>query len=311
MAGLKEIKRRLASVNNTKKITYAMKLVAAAKLRKVQEEVVGFRRYRASLYDMHEVLKVAFDSSLGQEDLGTDLLSEERDVNSVCLLIVGGFRGLAGGYNTNVSKAIDATLKNVSQKYPGAAISAVVLGKKACEHLRKRKIRIEKSYEKLPDVVSKWPLAEVVDKVVADYRSGDVDKTFLIFTEFRSALSQHVNTLQLLPFSAEAGDVVNSDVVGAKKGPEKSSTKPLDVISEPSIKEVLAEVVQRMVKAELLYASLNAQASEHGSRMTAMDAATKNASDLVDRLRLTYNKLRQSGITAELLDIIGGAEAIR
>jgi F-type H+-transporting ATPase subunit gamma len=308
MAGLKEIKRRLASVNNTKKITYAMKLVAAAKLRKVQEEVVGFRRYRGSLYEMHDVLKLAFDSSSGHEDVGTDLLSEERDVKSVCLLIVGGFRGLAGGYNSNVSKAIDATLKTVNQKYPGAVISAVVLGKKACEHLRKRRIRIEKSYEKLPDSVSKWPLSEIVDKVVADYRSGDVDKTFLIFTEFRSALSQHVTTNQLLPFAARTGDV---GVVGGSKGVEKSSSSALDVICEPSIKEVLAEVVQRMVMAELVYASLNGQASEHGSRMTAMDAATKNASDLVDRLRLTYNKLRQSGITAELLDIIGGAEAIR
>lgn len=310
MAGLKEIKRRLASVNNTKKITYAMKLVAAAKLRKVQEEVVGFRRYRSTLFEMHEVLKSAFDASLGHEDIGTNLLSEERDVKSVSLLIVGGFRGLAGGYNANVSKAIDAALKNVSQKYPGAAVSAVVLGKKACEHLRKRRIMIEKSYEKLPDSVSKWPLTEVIDKVVADYRSGSVDKTFLIFTEFRSALSQNVTVNQLLPFSVRTADAGNGGSGDVKRSDNPTSSVA-DVICEPSIKEVLAEVVQRMVRAELVYASLNAQASEHGSRMTAMDAATKNASDLVDRLRLTYNKLRQSGITAELLDIIGGAEAIK
>jgi len=311
MAGLKEIKRRLASVNNTKKITYAMKLVAAAKLRKVQEEVVGFRKYRSTLFEMHEVLKSAFDSSSGHEDIGSDLLSEQREVKSVCLLIVGGFRGLAGGYNANVSKAIDTTLKNVAQKYPGAAISAVVLGKKACEHLRKRRVKIDKSYEKLPDSISKWPLSEIIDKVVVDYRSGSVDKTFLIFTEFRSALSQHVSVNQLLPFSVKTSDAVNSGVSGGDKRTEKSPSTAADVICEPSIKEVLAEVVQRMVRAELVYASLNAQASEHGSRMTAMDAATKNASDLVDRLRLTYNKLRQSGITAELLDIIGGAEAIK
>jgi F-type H+-transporting ATPase subunit gamma len=307
MAGLKEIKRRLASVNNTKKITYAMKLVAAAKLRKVQEEVVGFRRYRSALFEMHQVLNSAFDSSSGLEEVGADLLSEERNVKSVCLLIVGGFRGLAGGYNANVSKAIDATLKNVNQKYPGATISAVVLGKKACEHLRKRRIRIDKSYEKLPDSIAKWPLSEVIDKVVADYRSGSVDKTFLLFTEFRSALSQNVTVNQLVPFSVKAGESINSNLSGTERSPSTTA----DVICEPSIKEVLAEVVQRMVKAELVYASLNAQASEHGSRMTAMDAATKNASDLVDRLRLTYNKLRQSGITAELLDIIGGAEAIK
>jgi len=306
MAGLKEIKRRLASVNNTKKITYAMKLVATAKLRKAQEEVVGFRRYRSALSAMHESLQAAFDEKPDdQEEVGSYLLAEERAVKSVCLLIVGGFRGLAGGYNSNVNKAIDATLKNVAENYPGASVSAVVIGKKPCEHLRKRRVKIEKAYEKLPDSVAKWPLGEIVDSLVFEYRSGKVDKTFLIFTEFRSALSQNVNAKQVLPFLGNLSDV---EGVGAKIN---SVVKGVgNVICEPSIKEVLAEVVQRMVKAELVYASLNAQASEHGSRMTAMDAATKNASDLVDGLRLTYNKLRQSGITAELLDIIGGAEAV-
>jgi F-type H+-transporting ATPase subunit gamma len=325
MAGLKEIKRRLTSVKNTKKITYAMKLVAAAKLRRVQEEVTGFRKYRDSLYILHDELQIVRNdkqvngstnslikrSTPKTTQEGSELLYEERDeIKSIQVLIFGGFRGLAGGYNSNINKVIDSAIKDLTARYPNATISAIVIGKKACEYVQKRGIAIAKSYDRLPEAISKWPLQEISTEVVADFWVGNIDKAFIIFTEFKSALSQSVVVNQLLPFS-----ILNHSDYNDRNGKDldqslHSKVQTRNIIYEPSLSELLSQVIQRIVKAELVYAALNAQASEHGSRMTAMDAATRNASDLVNSLRLTYNKLRQSGITAELLDIIGGAEAI-
>jgi F-type H+-transporting ATPase subunit gamma len=306
MAGLKEIKRRLTSVNNTKKITYAMKLVAAAKLRKVQDEVVAFRAYRDSLYRTYDALCVEAKllESKGQNVSG-DLL-QDREVKNVRLLVVGGFRGLAGGYNSNVSKAINQGLKKVKEMFPAAKVSTTVIGKKAIEHVKKQQLSLVAGYEKFPDSVGRWPINELIEGLVQEFREAKFDRLFIIYTEFKTALSQNTTFEQIVPFKT-GKDYIARD---REEQADRESVKK-EGLYEPSLEAVFQEVVSRMIKAELRYAALNSQASEHGSRMTAMDAATKNANELADKLRLKYNKLRQSGITAELLDIIGGSEAIK
>jgi F-type H+-transporting ATPase subunit gamma len=300
MAGLKQLKRRLQSVRNTKKITYAMKLVAAAKLRKVQNEVVSFRRYNKYLLET---------ATLFQSNDGfafPDYLTEKREVSNICLVVIGGFRGLAGGYNANVAKAIDSSFKSLNSYYPKANIESIVFGKKAVDHFRKQKKLVKRAYEKLPDSVNKWPIDNEIVNIIERFKQKEIDKVVVLYTEFWSALSQQVKLEELLP-------ILPKDIVEkcSRFGVEVSLNTERKLISEPSPIEVFEQISSRIVRATFFYAAMNSVASEHGSRMTAMDSATKNAGDLIDKLRLTYNKVRQTGITAELLDIIGGAEAVR
>jgi F-type H+-transporting ATPase subunit gamma len=293
MAGLKQIKRRLGSVRNTRKITYAMKLVAAAKLRKVQEEVAGLRKFK-------EALSLSFARVLGELDpseLETSL-NKQRPVKKVRVLVIGGFRGLAGGFNSNVNKEIAKVVSSLREQHADPELLFTVVGKKPAEYLRREGFRITKAYEKLPDSVSSWPVEDIVEGLVHEFEAAEVDKTVLVFTEFRSALSQSATSSDLLPIRVPSAGQRGEDLQGGRG------------ICEPSPLDVYRALLPRLLRADIQYAALNSQASEHGSRMTAMDAATKNADDLAGRLRRTYNKLRQSSITAELLDIIGGAEAI-
>lgn len=293
MAGLKQIKRRLGSVRNTRKITYAMKLVAAAKLRKVQEEVGGLRKFK-------DALSTSFVRVLGELDpaeLETPL-NRQSPVKRVRILVIGGFRGLAGGFNSNVNKEIAKVVSALRTQHNNPDLLFTVVGKKPAEYLRREGFRITTAFEKLPNSVGTWPIEEIVEGLVEEFQSEEVDKTVLIFTEFRSALSQAATSTDLLPIRVPSAGQ-RSEELKAGRG-----------ICEPSPLDVYRALLPRLLRADIQYAALNSQASEHGSRMTAMDAATKNADDLAGRLRRTYNKLRQSSITAELLDIIGGAEAI-
>lgn len=294
MAGLKIIKRRLASVKNTKKITYAMKLVSAAKLRKAQEAVTASRAYSNALTNLLRQLQSE------QSDDGAHALMQSRDVvKKVGLIVIGGGRGLCGGYNTNVNRRIEQFLNEQRLRSPAPQVESIVLGKKPAEFYRRIGATYAESMEQLAEDPNKWPLGELVTTVADQFVQGQFDEVYLIYTRFKSALSQTVVCDRILPMSATA------TAEGTTAATPNGST-----IFEPSVEELFSQLLPRILRARVQQAALDSKASEHGSRMTAMDAATKNAGDIIDKLRLTYNKLRQSGITAELLDIIGGANAV-
>ncbi len=296
MAGLKEIKRRLRSVRNTKKITYAMKLVSAAKLRKAQESVTRTREYSNALND----LLAALIAESGGLDLAHPLMESRSEVRNICLLVVGGSRGLCGGYNTNVNKMVEATIRELKVKHPAATVKSVLVGKKPAEYYRRVRRDYVESYEQLGEDANTWPVEEITRAIELEFSAGNYDEVYLIFTRFKSAISMVPTCEKLLPLEPNA-------VTGSTSG----ATAAAGVAKfEPSPAAVYGAIIPRILRTKVRQAALDAKASEQGSRMTAMDAATKNAGELSYSLQLKFNKVRQSRITSELLDILGGAEAL-
>lgn len=296
MAGLKEIDRRRKSVRNTKKITYAMKLVSAAKLRKAQDAVIRSREYTEALNGLlAEIVREA-----GSTDFAHPLMQPHSEVRKIGLLVIGGGRGLCGGYNTNLNKKVEAFIKEKA----GVGFHTVILGKKPAEHFRRVKREYVQSFEKLSEDANVWPVEEVCRQLEQEFLQGNIDELYVIYTKFKSALSMTPLVEKLLPMDP------SSLSVGVSGGEHGSDAGAGTTIFEPSPQEVFSALVPRLMRSKVRQAGLDAKASEHGSRMTAMENATKNASEIIYSLDLTYNKLRQSRITAELLDIIGGAEAL-
>lgn len=290
MAGLKQIKRRLVSVKSTRQITRAMKLVSAAKLNRAQDAANKAREYSDALTGlMSEILQ-----TVSLDDIQHPLMQAREQVKTVRVIVVGGMRGLCGSFNANLNKAVDAWMKE--RKGANLQIESVIIGKKPAEYYRRVGLQYTKSYETLPDDPNKWPIDDVCDELAQDFIAGKFDEAVLIFTKFKSVMSQKPTVERLLPFSLDAAPAA---------GEGASAT----TIFEPSAAELFSQLIPRLMRVKVRQAGLEARASELASRMTAMDAATKNAGELIDGLRLTYNRLRQSGITKELLDILGGAEA--
>lgn len=298
MPGLKEIESRLRSVQNTKKITYAMKLVAAAKLRKAQEAVQRSRAYSDSLAGLLRQLGAELNNSNA-----TYALMEKREtVKAVRLVVIGGNRGLCGGYNANLHRKIEAAIKEIQVKHPGATVTSTLLGRKPAEYFRRISRAYTKALEELPEDVSRWPIDDLCREIENEFVSGEVDAVYLVFTKFKSALSQTPTVEMILPLDGEA-------LTGGDKGGVASERAGV-AIFEPSPQEVFSAVLPRVFRTKIRQAALDAKASETGARMTAMDAATKNAGELMKSLTRLRNKLRQGKITSQLLDIVGGAEAI-
>lgn len=297
MAGLKQIKSRLKSVNNTKKITYAMKLVSAAKLRKAQDAVSRSRQYTQALAGLVAKLSVEMEGS----DVIHPLMVKPLAVKRIRVLVVGGSRGLCGGYNSNLNRRVFLALSEFAQTNPGAAVESVLLGKKPAEFFRRTHREYLASFETLPDEPVKWPLEALCQELENDFRAGNVDEVHIIYTRFRTAMSQTVVMEKLLPMDADMGTEGAASVSIADQGA---------TLFEPSIEEVFSALLPRILRSRVLQAALESKASEHGSRMTAMDAASKNAGDIAYSLRLLRNRVRQANVTSDLLDIIGGAEAL-
>jgi F-type H+-transporting ATPase subunit gamma len=295
MAGLKEIRRRLKSVNNTKKITSAMKLVSAAKLRKTQDAVVRSRGYTDSLKGVLAQLQ-------GGNEFSHPLLEARSSVKKIRVLVLGGSRGLCGAFNTNVNRKVDALMKELAQKHPSAEISSVLMGKKPAEFYRRVGRPYIEAIENLPDDPNGWPIQEVCQRLEVEFIRGDFDELHLVYTRFRSAISTVPTSEMLLPLNRDSVATTTSASGAAVSGV---------TLFEPNPQRVFDAVVPRIVRALVRQAAFDTKASEHASRMTAMDNATKNAKELIHSLTLKRNKLRQSGITSQLLDIVGGAEALK
>jgi F-type H+-transporting ATPase subunit gamma len=294
MAGLKEIRRRIKSVQNTQKITRAMKLVSAAKLRKAQESLLSFREYASGL---SAVLGELQGEIAGQE-LVHPLFEKRASVKRTLLVVIGASKGLCGPYNSNLNKQVMASIRAEKAENPGVEFGGLLLGRKPEEYFKRTDLPFDEAFPELPNDALDWPLEQIAQGMETEFTEGRADRVLLIYTKFKSAMSTKVTAEQLLPLDPAA-------TIASGVRPGVGLT-----LFEPSPEAVFTALIPMVVRARLRQAALESVASEHGARMSAMEAATKNARDLLDRLTLTRNKLRQAGITGEILDIIGGAAGV-
>jgi F-type H+-transporting ATPase subunit gamma len=299
MAGLKEIKRRLRSVKNTSKITYAMKLVSAARLRKAQDAVLNFHVFTDGLNQLLAQLM----AERGDGELSHPLLNERAEVKNICFLVVGGRRGLCGSYNTALHKKIESVYQEKREAQPQATLHSHLIGKKPADYFRRIKRECVKSYEELPEDPSRWPIREMALEFKEQFLNGTYDEVWVIYTRFKSAITHPPICEKLLPLSLE--------LETSPHHPELAVLSRGMTLFEPSIGEVFDAVLPDILLARVWQACLDAKASETASRMTAMDSATRNAGLLGKKLELLHNKVRQARITSELLDIIGGSGGVK
>lgn len=292
MAGLKEIRAQIESTKNTQQITKAMKLVSAAKLRKAQHNIVNMRPYAVTLK------KVIADIALTQK-VSHPLMEPKHDVKNILLVVLTSDRGLCGAFNTNINKFADQYYK-LNQK-PDGKISFYFIGRRALDFFQKKGIKPIDSIQKLDRDISYDLASHVADHLLKTYLAGEYDEIRLVYNEFKSAISQQVVCETLLPidlsmtsFSAE----------------NNKANFAVDMIFEPSPEKIIEQLLVKHFDLQVYRAMSESVAAEHGARMTAMENATNNAKDMINKLTLKYNKARQEKITTELIEIVSGAEAL-
>ncbi|WP_299121155.1 ATP synthase F1 subunit gamma [uncultured Winogradskyella sp.] len=283
MANLKEIRNRISSVSSTMQITSAMKMVSAAKLKKAQDAITAMRPYSNKLTELLQSLSATLDADSGSK------YAVQREVNNVLIVAITSNRGLCGAFNSNIIKQTNALISDYSDK----SVSVLAIGKKANDAFAKQDRVIANKSEVFDDLTFD-NVAEIAEMLMEKFVSGDFDKIELVYNSFKNAATQIVMTEQFLPIVPVEGD---ADV-------------NLDYIFEPSKQEIVETLIPKSLKTQLFKGIRDSFASEHGARMTAMHKATDNATELRDQLKLTYNKARQAAITNEILEIVGGAEAL-
>lgn len=292
MANLKEVKGRIQSVVSTQQITKAMKMVAAAKLRRAQDRIIQMRPYSQKLSEIIQ------NVSAGQSDDADNPYSEERAIERVLLVVVTSDRGLCGAFNSSVFKGAKAL---IAEKYSHVEASGnleiLPIGKKAYEHFFKRKYKVIDTYSHLMEKLNFADAKEAAEMVMAEFLGGTYDRVDIVYNEFKNVATQIVKKEQFLPIKEAEIE-------------EEESFGEIDYIYEPSKEFIFDELVPKSLKIQFYKTLLESNASEHGARMTAMDKATENADELLKELRLTYNRTRQAAITTEILEIVGGAEAL-
>jgi F-type H+-transporting ATPase subunit gamma len=286
---LRDIRRRIGSVKSTQQITKAMKMVAAAKLRRAQEAITRARPYAVLL---EKSLNRVASRAVAEEGAAHPLLAS-RPVKRVELVVVTSDRGLAGGFNSNVVRRAQRFLVENADRYDEVVISTI--GKKGRDSLKARKVAMRKDYGGVHAKLSFAKAHEIAGELSERFLSGEVDAVFILFNEFKSAIAQVVTLKQFLP---------------VETGPAEA-TASVDFLYEPSRTELLADIVPRHLDVQVWRALLDSAASEHGARMTAMEAATKNAAEMIGALSLQYNRARQAYITKELSEIVSGAESLK
>jgi F-type H+-transporting ATPase subunit gamma len=292
MASLRDIRKRIRSVRSTQQITKAMKMVAAAKLRRAQDAILSARPYAQMLE------KIISDLDARSESLAHPLLAA-RPARKVELVVLTSDRGLAGGFNSNILRRAVRFLYENEKTYQAIQISTI--GRKGHEFFRRRGVSRAQDHSGLYAQVSYRAVAGIAEQVASRFLSGEVDGVFIVYNEFVSAISQRVTLTQLLPMQAVSGGTEANDQPRAQ----------VDFIYEPNQAEVLRRIVPQALAIKFYRAVLESIASEHGARMSAMESATSNASDMIDRLTLFYNRTRQAVITKELMEIVSGAEALK
>ena len=285
MANLKEIRNRISSIGSTMQITSAMKMVSAAKLKKAQDAITAMRPYSSKLTELLQNLSATLDSDAG------GAYSKQREVSKVLLVVVTSNRGLCGGFNSSVIKE---TTQNIAANYQGVDVDLLTIGKKGNDILSKSYPVIDVKNDIFDNLTFDY-VAEVAEKIMKLYSDGTYDKIEIIYNRFKNAATQIPQVEQFLPIKPVEGDTNAS----------------ADYIFEPSKEKIVLELIPKSLKTQLYKAVRDSFAAEHGARMTAMHKATDNATELRDELKLTYNKARQAAITNEILEIVGGAEALK
>ncbi len=283
MANLKEIRNRITSVSSTMQITSAMKMVSAAKLKKAQDAITAMRPYAEKLTELLQNLSATLEG----DNVGS--FADQREINKVLVVAITSNRGLCGAFNTNVIKQAIA----VGNSYAGKQVDIFAIGKKGNDVLGKT-FNVVDNKSSVFDDLTFDNVAEIAQILMDKFVSGEYDKIELVYNQFKNAATQIVQREQFLPLAPiTGGEAVSSDY-----------------IFEPSKEEIVLTLIPKSLKTQLYKAVRDSFASEHGARMTAMHKATDNATDLRNQLKLTYNKARQAAITGEILEIVGGAEAL-
>ncbi|GAK95868.1 ATP synthase gamma chain [Nonlabens tegetincola] len=289
MANLKEIRNRISSVSSTMQITSAMKMVSAAKLKKAQDAITAMRPYSDKLTEMLQNLSATLEGD------SASAYSIQRPVEKALVVAITSNRGLAGAFNSNIIKELVRLNK---EELNGVAVSYMTIGKKANDFVSKNDT-VQSNKSDLFDNISFENVAAIAEELMELFKNGDFDKIILVYNSFKNAATQIVRTEDFLPLAPVAKD---EEAIAAQK--------EMDYIFEPSKEEIIEELIPKSLKTQLYKAVRDSWASEHGARMTAMHKATDNATELRDQLKLTYNKARQAAITNEILEIVGGAEAL-
>ena len=286
MANLKEIRNRIGSVSSTMQITSAMKMVSAAKLKKAQDSIIAMRPYSIKLTELIQSLTSSNSSD------ADNILSVKREINNILIVAITSNRGLCGAFNSNILKEVQFLIKN---KFKSSKVSIMTIGKKGTEFFAKKNL-VYSSHDEIYDNLNYENVSSIAQKIMDSFIDGSFDKVILVYNQFKNAATQIIKSEGFLPLENETSD----------QNPEVNN-----YIYEPSEELVLKELIPKSLKIQLLKSIKDSIASEHGARMTAMHKATDNATELRDQLKLSYNKARQAAITNEILEIVGGAEALK
>lgn len=287
MPSAREINRRIKSVTNTQQITKAMKMVSSVRLRRAQERALATAPYTEKIEGMLQRLVAA---STGEK---VALFTPHDEVKRTCYIIVGADKGLAGAFNSNINKAMVAVLKDK----PRSASMLLVTGRKPAEYLKHLHIVPDQKWTGFSDKPQFTDAQQIAHVATEQFLAGEVDEVYIIYTKFKSALSQEVQTVKMLPISQQDGS--------EKTGPKE------EYLFAPDAHQVLESLLPQYLDMLVYNSLLQSAASELGARMTAMTSATDNAGELIDRLTVHYNKVRQAGITNELTEIVSGANALQ
>jgi len=286
MPNLKEIKSRITSVKSTIQITSAMKMVSAAKLKKAQDAIIQLRPYS------NKLTEIMSSVSSASEDSSQNKYSEVRDVSKILLVPITSNRGLCGGFNANIIKKTIEIEKELNSK---SELTILSIGKKSSEFFKKNKYSVHSTHDDVFQGVNYEDVSKIAELILNDFANEKFDKVVLVYNQFKNAATQIVMQEDFLPLN---------------KTQSENSQEAVDYIYEPGKDDILNELIPKSLKTQLFKAILDSHASEHGARMTAMHKATDNATELKNELTLSYNKARQAAITGEILEIVGGAEAL-
>lgn len=286
MASLRDIRKRIASVKNTQKITNAMKMVSAAKLRRAEEAIKAARPFA-------EKMRAVLMSLASRANPSAHPMLEVQPVQKALLILITADRGLCGAFNTNLNRRAEAFVKEMKAK--GVQVDLINVGRKGNDYFRRRQVQIAERFVNVMNQVSFELAGRVIDAAAEKFNLGEYQEVYLLYNSFRTAVTQIVTFRRLLPIKPEQDD----------------APRDREYLYEPSEEDLLEGILPRYIQVQVYTGLLDSVASEHGARMTAMEAATTNAEEMIYKLTLKHNRLRQESITTELMEIVGGAEALK
>lgn len=296
MAGLKEVRLRIASVKSTQQITNAMKMVAASKLRKAQTAVLKLRPYAAKLQEILQNLSGSI------EDSSANAFTADRNSEKVLIIAVTSNRGLCGGFNSNVIKMVHTLLETqFGEQYRKNNVTLDCIGRKASEFFTKRGYKVRGTHDDLLENIAFPKVSEYAEGVIKAFLNKEYDTIFIVYNQFKNAAVQKLQVEQFLPIAPP------QKVTDPKAKPVVTA----DYIFEPDSETILTELIPKTLRIQIYKAVIDSFASEQGARMTAMQQATDNAKEILRELQIMYNKARQASITTEILEIVSGAEALK